>query len=90
MAVALFLTAPLREPMVHTRSRCGTYDAAWATGGNMPRFRKVLCPIDFDDNSLLALRTASEIARAQKSVLVLLHVVEIPAGPEVALRELYT
>jgi universal stress protein A len=51
----------------------------------MPQFRKVLCPINFDENSLLALGTASEIVREQKSVLVLLHVVEIPGAPEVAL-----
>ena len=51
----------------------------------MPRFRKVLCPIDFDDNSLVAFRTASEIVRNHKSVLVLLHVFETPGAPEVAL-----
>jgi len=51
----------------------------------MSRFNKILCPVDFDQNSLLALRLAAELAQERKATLHLLHVVEIPPGPEVAL-----
>ena len=51
----------------------------------MPRFKKILCPVDFDQNSLAALRLASELAQERKGTLLLLHVVELPPGPEVAL-----
>jgi nucleotide-binding universal stress UspA family protein len=51
----------------------------------MPRFMKILCPVDFDQNSLLALRLASELAQEGKATLRLLHVVAMPTGPEVAL-----
>lgn len=33
----------------------------------MPRFKKILCPVDFDQNSLPALRLASELAQARKA-----------------------
>lgn len=48
-------------------------------------FRTILCPVDFDKNSLAALRLASEFATRNKGILHLLHVVEIPQGPEAAL-----
>jgi universal stress protein A len=51
----------------------------------MPQFKKILCPVDFDPNSLLALRLASELAQERKATLYLLHVVAIPPGPEMAL-----
>ena len=51
----------------------------------MPQFKKILCPVDFDQNSLLALRLASELAQERKATLYLLHVVAMPPGPEVAL-----
>jgi universal stress protein A len=51
----------------------------------MPQFKKILCPVDFDQNSLLALRLACELAQERKANLYLLHVVAIPPGPEVAL-----
>ena len=51
----------------------------------MPRFKKILCPVDFDQNSLLALRIASELAQERKATLYLLHAVAMPPGPEVAL-----
>ena len=51
----------------------------------MPQFRKILCPVDFDPNSLLALRLATELAQEHKATLHLLHVVAMPPGPEVAL-----
>ncbi len=51
----------------------------------MLKFKEILCPIDFDPNSLLALRLASELAQERNATLHLLHVVAIPPGPEVAL-----
>src|SRR5208337_1041844 len=51
----------------------------------MSGFNKILCPVDFDQNSLLALRLAAELALERKATLHLLHVVEMPPGPEVAL-----
>ncbi|MDO8432707.1 MAG: universal stress protein [Candidatus Binatus sp.] len=51
----------------------------------MAQFKKILCPVDFDESSLLALRLAAELAQERKANLYLLHVVAIPPGPEVAL-----
>jgi nucleotide-binding universal stress UspA family protein len=52
----------------------------------MPRFTKILCPVDFDQNSLLALGLACELAQeARKATLDVLHVVPIPPGPEVTI-----
>ena len=51
----------------------------------MPRFKKILCAVDFDQNSLKALRLATELASEHQGTLRLIHVVAIPPGPEVAL-----
>jgi universal stress protein A len=58
---------------------------AFVKKDQMPQFKKILCPVDFDQNSLLALRLASELAQERKATLHLLHVVPMPPGPEVAL-----
>jgi universal stress protein A len=50
----------------------------------MTRFNKIVCPVDFDQTSLPALRSASELARQHNATLYLLHVVKVPRGPEVA------
>ena len=55
-----------------------------AMNAEMLPFRTVLCPVDFDVNSFSALRLAAEIAAVNRGVLHLLHVVELPQGPEVA------
>ena len=44
-------------------------------------YRTILCPVDFDDNSLKALDRAAEIARHMKGKLVLLHVIPIVMQP---------
>jgi nucleotide-binding universal stress UspA family protein len=41
-------------------------------------FNSILCAFDFDRNSLLALRVASELTRSSKGVLHIFHVVGIP------------
>jgi universal stress protein A len=40
-------------------------------------FTRILCPIDFDDNSLDALRMASRLAQENKARLYVLHVVKL-------------
>lgn len=50
----------------------------------MLRFKKILCPMDFDQNSLSALAVAIELAQ-RITTLCLLHVVPVPPGPEVAI-----
>jgi universal stress protein A len=40
-------------------------------------FTRILCPIDFDDNSLDALRMASRLAQESKARLYVLHVVKL-------------
>ncbi len=44
-------------------------------------FRRVLCPIDFSDNSLEALDTAASIVRGNDGVLLVLHVVPMALPP---------
>jgi universal stress protein A len=41
-------------------------------------FKKILCPIDFDDNSIAALHYARDLAKEQDAVLHVLHVVFVP------------
>jgi nucleotide-binding universal stress UspA family protein len=43
-------------------------------------FKKILCPVDFDDNSMIALDAAAELARENDATLYLLHVVFNPVG----------
>jgi len=53
----------------------------------MSRFTRVLCPVDFDQNSMAALEFAGELAGEEDGArLDLLHVVPIPPGPEVAIQ----
>jgi nucleotide-binding universal stress UspA family protein len=40
-------------------------------------FKRILCPIDFDDNSLNALRTAVRIAQQEQAKLYVLHVAQL-------------
>lgn len=49
----------------------------------MRRFRRILCPVDFDANSLLALRLAAELARERQTMLHLLHVTAVVPNPEI-------
>jgi nucleotide-binding universal stress UspA family protein len=42
-------------------------------------YRKILCPIDFDENSINALEKAIEIARHFKAAVVLIHAVPLVA-----------
>src|SRR5229473_7775680 len=42
-------------------------------------FSKILCPIDFDDNSMAALEIACKVALQNDASICLMHVVDIPA-----------
>ncbi len=46
-----------------------------------PQFRKILCPVDFDDNSMQALDTAANLARESNGTVFVLHVVPIIIEP---------
>jgi nucleotide-binding universal stress UspA family protein len=49
----------------------------------MSIFRKILCPVDFDPNSVAALDLARDLARQNRASIFLFHVVPMPAeGPE--------
>jgi universal stress protein A len=53
----------------------------------MPKtFNRILCPISFDRNSVAALKFAHELADADKSTLLLLHVVSAPRMEPVMLE----
>ena len=41
------------------------------------QFSRILCPVDFDDNSMLALDTAANLARDSNGTVFILHVVPI-------------
>jgi nucleotide-binding universal stress UspA family protein len=44
-----------------------------------PAFRKIICPVDFDDNSMAALDMACRVAAQDDASICLMHVVDIPA-----------
>lgn len=46
----------------------------------MPGWKKILCPVDFSDTSRVALNEALELAQRNDAMVVLLHVLEDPAG----------
>jgi universal stress protein A len=41
-------------------------------------FKKILCPIDFDNNSIAALRYARDLAKQQDATLYVVHVFFVP------------
>lgn len=44
-------------------------------------FKKILCPVDFDENSIAALDTAADMARRSGALLEVLHVVPMIIQP---------
>ncbi|HYL59805.1 MAG TPA: universal stress protein [Candidatus Acidoferrales bacterium] len=44
-------------------------------------FRKILCPVDFEENSMLALEAAADLARANDGTLLVMHVVPMVIPP---------
>jgi len=50
----------------------------------MDRYRTILCPVDFDENSLAAVTHAAQLAAEMDATLHLLHVISIiPTAPEI-------
>lgn len=47
-------------------------------------FRKILCPVDFTENSIIALDLACRIAAQNAAPLCLVHVVSIPLSAELS------
>ncbi|MFZ2059477.1 MAG: universal stress protein, partial [Candidatus Binatus sp.] len=45
------------------------------------QFRRILCPVDFDDNSMQALDTAAKLARDTNGTVFVLHVVPMIVAP---------
>jgi nucleotide-binding universal stress UspA family protein len=45
------------------------------------QFCRILCPVDFDDNSMKALDTAADLARENKGTVFVLHVVPLILAP---------
>ena len=50
----------------------------------MPIFERILCPIDFDDNSMAALRLAARLAERDRATLYLMHVIRVVEEATVA------
>ena len=44
-------------------------------------FRRVLCPVDFDDSSMAALEVGAQIARQNDGSVLLFHVVPMIISP---------
>jgi universal stress protein A len=42
-------------------------------------FKKILCPVDFDENSIAALRYARDLAKDNDAILQVLHVTFVPS-----------
>ncbi len=52
-------------------------------------FKKILCPIDFDDGSIAALQYARDLAKENDAALYVMHVVFVPlASPGLPLEPL--
>src|SRR5690349_20425031 len=45
-------------------------------------FKKILCPVDFSDNSLTALAYATDFAKQYNGSLILLHVIDNPLAEQ--------
>lgn len=45
-------------------------------------FKKILCPVDFSENSLTALAYATDFARQNNGQLILLHVIDNPLADQ--------
>jgi nucleotide-binding universal stress UspA family protein len=46
-----------------------------------PSYQRILCPVDFDENSLAALNAATDLARRSDGTVFVLHVVPMIVQP---------
>jgi hypothetical protein len=44
-------------------------------------YRRIFCPVDFDDNSMSALDTATSVAREHVGIVFVLHIVPMIIPP---------
>src|SRR5579859_4210649 len=61
----------------------GEYGGAIRKGAHFmaQQFSRILCPVDFDDNSMQALDRAADLARENNGTLFVLHVVPMILAP---------
>jgi nucleotide-binding universal stress UspA family protein len=52
------------------------------SAGGIPPYKRILCPIDFSDPSLVALDVATSLAKESGAKITLLHVLESPSMDE--------
>src|SRR5579862_7981764 len=67
---SLMWLTTIREPTQSTEARAMS----------LP-YQRILCPIDFDDNSIAALGTAADLARRSDGTVYVLHVVPMIVQP---------
>ena len=53
-------------------------------------FKRILCPLDFDENAMEALALAAQLARQNDATVFLLHVVPFVMPPSYAPSNVYT
>jgi nucleotide-binding universal stress UspA family protein len=53
-------------------------------------FKRILCPIDFDENAIEALVLAAQLARQSDATVILLHIVPFVMPPSYAPSNVYT
>jgi nucleotide-binding universal stress UspA family protein len=53
----------------------------FAAGSSLGRLKKILCPVDFDDNSLAAVRFGTLLAQEYGAAMTLFHVVPVIIEP---------
>jgi len=54
---------------------------SFGPGTAIGALKKILCPVDFDPNSIAALNFGWRLARQYRAAITLLHVVRLPFGP---------
>jgi nucleotide-binding universal stress UspA family protein len=71
------------------KARCPVLTVPQAVGvtATLP-YRRLLCPIDFSESSLVALRFAASIAKESDARLTILHVFDWPADDELFVEQL--
>jgi nucleotide-binding universal stress UspA family protein len=62
-----------------------TVPPALATTGTVP-YTRLLCPVDFSESSLTALRFAISLAKESDAHLTLLHVIDVPPDDELLME----
>jgi nucleotide-binding universal stress UspA family protein len=64
-----------------------TIPPASATDAKVP-YTRLLCPVDFGESSVVALRYAFSLAQEADAALTILHVIDSPQDPELSVEQL--